>query len=129
MTDYTDRKPQEINLQSDAFEGMRNNLDLAIHEVISKIFNEEFESGDIALKLTIEIPKVATMIPTANPVTGEIEAKPYDFLRPSFKFAVTTTLQQKYKSEGLYAPDKELVADDDEYYIVSLPKTQMTMEV
>lgn len=129
MSINNDRKPQAINLQAEAFEQMLQNLDLAIHEVISKIHGDEFASGDIALKLTIEIPREATMIPTANPTTGDLEERPYNFLKPYFKYSVTTTLQQKSKVEGVYAKDKELIEDHEEFYIVSLPESQMSMEV
>lgn len=123
-----ERQSESIDLQSEMFKGMLQNLNIAIHEVVKQVYLEDFESGDVTLKLTIDIVNMSKLIPKYDIFSGEVIQDTYHFRKPSIKHTVTTTLQKKEKFDGGYNADKELVMIDDVLYTKSIPEAQMTME-
>ena len=49
------RKALEIDIESPIFNSMLHDLNLEIKRVIEKVYNEEFENGEISLKLKLDI--------------------------------------------------------------------------
>lgn len=62
------KKVLDVNIDSPVFRPVLKSVNEQIIEVIKKVHNEEFESGDMALKLTLKVPKDIKEFPAENEV-------------------------------------------------------------
>lgn len=105
------RKVLEVDIDSPVFQSMLDKLNEQMIEVIKKVYNEEFESGDISLKLTLSVPLLTKRFPVENEI-GEPIVKTYEYKALQFKHNITTTLKKVDKEDGSYYGEKELQKDD-----------------
>lgn len=123
------KKVLDIDIESPVFSEMLNNLNEEIQRTIKKVYDKEFESGEISLKLTIEIPKAFKTFPKTNEF-GEIVNETYSFRAPKFDHKITTTLKKQFKQEGSYAEEREVQFEGGKFVVapVKLKDPQMSIE-
>ena len=83
----------EINIQSPIFEKMLSDLNGEIQRVIDQVHNEEFEAGEITLKLNLTLPYAFKEFPREDE-NGEMINELYKYKQPRFEHKVTTTLKK-----------------------------------
>lgn len=120
------KKVLEIDIESPIFNSMLHDLNLEIKRVIEKVYDEEFEGGEISLKLKLNIKDEFKEYPRENEF-GEVINETYKYRKPYFEHAVATTLKKQYKQEGLYSEEKEVKYIDGEYIVVPLREPQLNM--
>lgn len=103
-----------FNLFDEKFEDMNAGLNVALMQVAKKIANEEFEQGEITLKL-----KIGT-------VYEQKDGKAYKM--PAFTYKISTNLQKKSSTDGGDAYQGMEFKLDDEVVVLERVKTnQMDM--
>lgn len=121
------RKVLDINVESPIFNEMLDNLNVEVARCIKKVYDKEFSSGEISLKLTIEIPETYKEFPKVTEY-GEVIQELYKYRRPNFKHQVTTTLKKQFKQEGTYSEEREVQLDDSGNFVaIPLKSSQVTM--
>ncbi len=120
------KTPLEIDIYSPIFKSMLQDLNLEIRRVIEKVFDKEFENGEISLKLKLNINNEHKEYPKENEF-GEIINETYRYRKPYFEHAVSTTFKKNYKQDGVYTEEKEVKCIDDKYIVVPLAEPQVNM--
>ncbi len=110
------RKVLEVDIDSPVFSSMLDKLNEQIIEVIKKVYNEKFESGDVSLKLTITVPRMRKKYELEDEC-GQPLVQSYEYKALQFKHNVTTTLKKVNKEEGSYWGEKELKEDGSGNFI------------
>lgn len=114
-----------VELNSEVFQEMRQNLNVSILAVLKEIHKDNFASGDISLKLTIGRVTEFEKVPDGH---GGLVNKPYKM--PVFEHKINISLQKKDSIGGQYvATGKELVYEDGLFELVDVEKAQMEMEI
>ena len=116
----------EIDIESPIFNTMLHDLNLEIKRVIDKVFDEEFEIGEISLKLKLSIVDEYKEYPKENEF-GELINQTYKYRKPYFEHQVSTTLKKQYKQEGVYTEEKEVKFEDGQYYVVPIIEPQTSL--
>jgi len=116
-----------IDIDSPVFSSMLSDLNGEIQRVIEKVFKGEFESGEISVKLNIEIPESYKSFARTNE-DDELVSDTYKYKRPDFQHKVTSTLKKKYEQKGEFTGEREVVFIDGEYVARPLEQDQMTLE-
>lgn len=107
----------KINIDSPVFKQMLTDLDKEIKRVIEKIYDEEFESGEISLKLKLTQIEDHKEYPKQDELGFE-ESEIYWYKKPYFKHSVSTSLKKQYKQEGEFVPEAEIKLIDEDYVLV-----------
>ena len=105
------KKVLAVNIDSPVFQPVIDSLNEQIIEVIKKVYNGEFESGDIALKIKLSTPTEYKQFPAENDI-GEPTVEEYKYKALQFNHSITTTLKKVDKENGRYWGEKELKKDD-----------------
>ena len=116
----------EIDIESPIFNSMLHDLNLEIKRVIEKVYDEEFETGEISLKLKLNIKNEYKEYPKENDF-GELFNETYKYRKPYFEHQVSTTLKKQYKQEGVYTEEKEVKFEDGQYYVVPILEPQTSL--
>lgn len=95
---------------------MLDDMDKQIIKVVKKVYDEEFESGDISLKITVKVPKRIKEFPSENE-DGEPTTQLYEYKALDFDHNITTTLKKVDKTTGHYYGNKELKIDDEGNFV------------
>lgn len=111
------RKVLEVDISSPIFEKVLKQFNYQIIEVIKKVYNKEFESGDITLKLTLEVPSRFKEFPVQDVISEQPTVKVYEYKALSFNHSINTTLKKVDKISGSYYGEKELEKDDEGNFI------------
>lgn len=120
------KKILEIDIESPIFNSMLHDLNLEIKRVIEKVYDEEFETGEISMKLKLNIKDEYKEYPKEN-AFGELFNETYKYRRPYFEHQVSTTLKKQYKQEGVYTEEKEVKFEDGQYYVVPILEPQTSL--
>ncbi|MGF7059268.1 hypothetical protein [Brassicibacter mesophilus] len=120
------KKVLDINIESPIFKCMLYDLNKEIQRCIDKVYDQEFEAGEISLKLTLEIPDGYKEFPKVNE-HGEMVSELYKYRKPKFEHKVTTTLKKQYKQEGVYAEEREVKFEDGQYIAVPVKDPQINI--
>ena len=116
----------EITFESTPFKQIRPSLDSAIENVIKKVYDGKFSSGEITLKIKVAIDERTVLIPH----TSYVDGMPYEFKSPTFENTVTTTLKQVEKEESSYMSNKiEIRETDESFALFEIPDSQMKLEL
>lgn len=118
------RKALEIDIESPVFKGLLQDLNKEIKRVVQQVYDEKFEGGQINLKLGIEIPNAYETIPVTDPDTGELVNETYRYRKPVFEHKVSTTLQKKYNTEGIFDEKRDIQYVDGEFVAVPIKNNQ-----
>lgn len=110
------KKVLGVDINSPIFEYVLSELNEQLVEVIKKVYDGEFESGDISLKFTLSVPSYIKEFPAVNEV-GEDVVKEYKYKALHFKHDITTTLKKVGKTKGEYYGEKELKQNDDGEFV------------
>ena len=116
----------EIDISSPIFATLLHDLNMEIKRVIEKVYDETFSAGEISLKLRLSLNRDYKEYPIED-MFGEVSYDQYEYRRPSFEHAVTSTLKKQYKQEGFYTEEKEVVCEDGRYIIVPLREPQLSL--
>ncbi len=116
----------EIDIKSPIFNEMLSDLDKEIKRVVEKVYEEEFETGEITLKLSLEIPEDFKEFPKKDELGFE-ENELYYYRKPHFKHKVSTSLKKQYKQQGVYSEDKEVQFVDGQYLLVPVKEPQISL--
>ncbi len=117
----------EIDIESPVFNSMLHDTNKEIKRVMQKVYDEEFESGEITIKLNLTILDDYKEFPKTNEF-GELVNELYRYKRPRFEHKVTTTLKKQFKQDGLYTEEKEIQFVDGEYIAVPIENPQLGMD-
>lgn len=120
------RKVLEIDIESPIFSEALKNLNSEIQRVIGQVFNEEFESGEITLKLSIEIPEGYETVPKQGE-PGELLTETFKYRKPFIKHNVSTTLKKQYKKDGVYTDKRDIQFKNGKYVAVPIKEAQMKL--
>lgn len=116
---------ENITFDSQPFSVAKAMLDGSIEGVLRRVFDGDFASGEISLKITLAIEETSTSLEDPDDPDG----KTYYFKRPSIKSVVTTTLKQVAKEEATYKPYDIEVKDSSEGILLSkLPSNQISID-
>lgn len=120
------RETLEIDIDSPVFEGMLKDLNKEIQRAILKVYDREFEVGEISLKLSLEIPEGFETIPKANKY-GEVINETYKYRKPIFKHNLTTTFKKTFKNDGGYTDKRDVQLIDGKFVAVPITQPQMSI--
>lgn len=121
--DYT-KKILEISIESEIFSSMLKDLDSEIQRCIHHVYDEKFESGEITLKLTIELPESYENYPVIDE-NGEASVLSIKYRKPIFEHKITTTLKQQYKRDGGYRDKRDIQFRDGKFIAIPIKDPQM----
>jgi basic membrane lipoprotein Med (substrate-binding protein (PBP1-ABC) superfamily) len=110
----------DIDIESPVFDAMLSDLDEEIQRVIKSVYNGEFASGEISLKLDLKIREAFKEIPKED-VNGDVVNELYKYKKPTFEHKITSTLKKQYNQKGCYDENKEVVWDEIEEKFVVQP--------
>jgi hypothetical protein len=116
-----------IDIDSPVFLCLLQDIDKEIQRCIKKVFEGEFESGEISVKLNIEIPETYKSFPRTN-LDGDLINDTYKYRKPDFQHKVTSTLKKKYEQKGGFTGEREVVFEDGEFVARPINREQMTLE-
>ena len=114
------KKVLDIDIESPVFNAMLNDLDEEIQRVVKSVYNGEFASGEISLKLDLGIRDAYKEIPKED-VYGNMINEKYEYKKPNFEHKITSTLKKQYNQKGCYDENKEVVWDEIEEKFVVQP--------
>jgi hypothetical protein len=121
------KKVLEIDIKSEIFNCMMQDLNEEIQRCVRDVFDEKFESGEISMKLSIKIPNAFEIIPYTDELTGELVNDTYRYRRPDFEHNITTTLKKQYKQEGSYTDRRDVQFEDGKFIAVPIKQAQISM--
>ncbi|WP_346870270.1 hypothetical protein [Clostridium sp. UBA5119] len=121
------RKILDIDVESPIFDEMRGVLDKQIQKVIQLVYDGNFQSGEISLKLNLELPTHYKTIPEVDSETGEMVEREYKYKRPVFEHKLTTTLKKQFKDEGSYSNERDVQLIDGYFIAVPFKKNQISL--
>lgn len=121
------RKVLDIDVESPMFDEMRGSLDKQIQKVIQLVYDGNFQSGEISLKLNIELPTHYKTMPEVDSETGEMVEREYKYKRPVFEHKLTTTLKKQFKDEGSYSDERDVQLIDGHFIAVPFKKNQISL--
>lgn len=119
-------KVLEIDIESPIFTIMLHDLNMEIKRAVGKIFERDFEGGEITLKIKVEIPDAYKEYPKTDRY-GNSTTETYRYRKPRFEHAVTTTLKKQYKQEGIYAEDRDIKFVDGQYLACPIQDPQISV--
>lgn len=117
----------DVDIDSPIFNKMRSSLNKQILNVINLVFNDEFKSGEISLKLEIELPTAYKTINAVDEETGEMVEREYKYKKPVFDHKITTTLKKQFKDEGGYTDERDIQLKDGTFIAVPFEKNQISI--
>ena len=117
----------DIEIDSPVFNALLSDLNKEIQRCIQKVYDEEFEAGEISLKLAIEIPNGYETIPKTDEY-GEIIQETFKYRQPRFEHKVTTTLKKKYVQEGIFTDKRDVQYQDGKFVAVPIKEAQLRLE-
>jgi len=117
----------DIDIDSEVFNALRSDLNKEVQRCIKEVFNEEFESGEITLKLNIEIPTGVETIPKKNEF-DEMVNETFTYKKPKFEHKITTTLKKQYKQEGVFTEKRDIQLIGGVYVAVPIKEAQMNID-
>jgi hypothetical protein len=122
------KKVLEVDVESPIFEKMFKQFNYSLIEVIKKVYDGDFESGDVTLKLTLEVPRRFKEFPVEGDIGEQPTVKMYEYKALDFNHSVSTTLKKVDKVSGSYYGEKELEKDTEGNFIEKpIEDPQITM--
>lgn len=120
-------KQSEVNIDNPLFDEALNLLDKEIKRIIEKLYNDEFKSGEVTLKLNISLIEDFKEFPVADDL-GFKDNKIVYFNKPFIEHSVSTTLKKQYKVKGTTSFDSEIKKDTDgNFILVPVKDLQLNM--
>lgn len=120
------KKVLDVDVHSPVFNAMLDDLNKEIQRVIRSVYDGKFASGEISVKLNLEISDDFKEIPKVDEY-GEMINEMYKYKRPNFEHKITSTLKKQYKQEGCYSEKKEVIWDGEKFIVKPLQESQITM--
>lgn len=120
------KKVLDISIESEIFKGMLKDIDSEIQRCIKHVYDEKFESGEITLKLTIELPHSHENFPVIDE-NGEATVKTYKYRKPVFGHKVTSILKKQYKKDGGYSDKRDIQFQNGRFVAVPIKEAQVNM--
>lgn len=118
----------QINSKSEILEGMHNDLNKSLSKVVREIYDENFTSGEISIKLKLNMAdRFVEVIKQDSDGDRTIDNEPYRTL--VIKHSVSHKLEDKDKLEGLYDEPKQIVYEDKQFKLKAVKNGQIQMEV
>jgi hypothetical protein len=117
-----------IDIESPVFNGMLFDLDSEIKRCLQQVYDEDFEGGEITLKLSIELPEASLIIPKAGE-KGEMLSDTYYYRKPFFEHKVATVLKKQFKKDGCFTGEREVQFKDGKFIAVPVDKIQIEMDI
>lgn len=118
----------EIDIDSPVFNCLLKDLNSEIQRCVKKVYEEEFEVGEITIKLSIEIPEAYKTIPRVDEF-GEIINDTYRYRQPRFEHKVTSTLKKQYRQEGIYQEERDVKFEDGKFVAVPIKDPQVRIDM
>ncbi len=121
------KKVLDIEVDSPVFENMLIGLNDEIKRVVKSIYNGDFASGEISLKLDLRLTDAVEEF-AKDGGFGEMITEYYRYKRPQFKHTITSTLKKQYKQDGCYEENREIVWDEFNEKYVAKPLVNPQIE-
>ena len=121
-------KQIEISLNSPVFEQFNGNLDRAIQQCLSELYEGNFVAGDISAKINIELGSGMEVFAVGEDENGKPKEQAYHYKKPAIDFKVTLTLKKRDETKGSYVKDLELKRDDERFILSEVTRAQLTLE-
>lgn len=122
------KKVLEININSEIFAGMLNDINMEIQRCIRNVYDEKFEAGEISLKINIALPTAYETFPSEDEFTGEKMTKSYKYRKPAFEHKITTVLKKQYKNDGNYSDKRDVQFVDGKFVAIPIKEAQMSID-
>lgn len=122
------RKVLDIDIDSPVFNCLLQDLNKEIQRCIKKVYEEEFEAGEITVKLSLEIPEAFKTVARVDEF-GEIINDTYRYRQPRFEHKVTSTLKKQYKQEGIYQEERDVKFEDGKFVAVPIKDPQVRIDM
>ena len=117
----------EINVNSPLFKEALNILDNEIKRIIEKVYNDEFKSGEVTLKLNIGLVEDSKEFPVQDEL-GFNDNKVVYFNRPVIEHNVSSTLKKQYREKGSISLASEIKkTDEGSFVLVPVEDPQLNM--
>jgi len=114
----------EVNINSYIFKNMISDLNNHIQSCLKEINDENFQSGDISLKLTIEAINSNDKIVKIN----EDGVVSENYIIPIFNYKTSLQLKKKYDNSGNFANSElQLIEKDGKYLISPVKDSQINI--
>jgi hypothetical protein len=128
MYDELQNVPLPICLNSPIFENMRLAFDAQLANVMSELFEENFDGGEINLKLAIEIELDHEDIAESDGFEGHIKQDIF-FKKPVFKHTIMANFKRNSKIQGVYDERRQLKINADGLFIAApVNRSQMSID-
>lgn len=122
------RKVLGIDIDSPVFNCLLQDLNKEIQRCIKKVYEEEFEVGEVTVKLSLEIPEAFKTIPRVDEF-GEIINDTYRYRQPRFEHKVTSVLKKQYRQEGIYQEERDVKFEDGKFVAVPIKDSQVRIDM
>lgn len=122
------KKVLEIDIESPVFAAMISSSNQQIEKVIKLVYDEKFKSGEISLKLNIELPNAYKEFPRKDELTGEMVIDTFKYRKPVFEHKLTTTLKKQFKDDGGYTDERDVQFQDGKFVAVPIKKNQIHID-
>lgn len=122
------RKVLDIDVDSPVFNCLLKDLNREIQRCVKKVYEEEFEAGEITVKLSLEIPEAFKTIARIDEF-GEIINDTYRYRQPRFEHKITSTLKKQYKQEGIYQEERDVKFEDGKFVAVPIKDPQIRIDM
>ena len=122
-------KKYELKLDSPAFEALRKDLDNSIAGVLRQLHDGNFASGDISVKINLELVDSSEEFAVGFDDDGNPTSKKYEYKKPSFEHQVTIMLKKREITKGTYHPNAMEIKQMGEEFVVSeVTKAQLSLD-
>jgi len=120
-------KELAINIHSDIFADMRNDIDKHLKHCLDELSQENFEGGDISIKISLETIKATDELKKLDR-EGKFEGVEVEYKIPSIAYKTSLTLKQKHDTEGRYFDrGMQLVEMDGRYVALPVKGSQICL--
>ncbi len=110
-------KTFELDINTNTFVKFKNDFNVMLKEILTKMRKKEVEDADITVKMSIRLPEF---------YVAEIDR---DCIMPVFTHKITSKMQLKSECQGTLAGKFELKQNKEtgEYYLEEIKDNQTTM--
>ena len=116
----------ELDVNSPAMEEAVASLDKMLKKCLDQVFDGEFESGEINLKLEVGVEPAIELFPATDDL-GEPTEHAYEYKKPVLKHKASLQLKKKEEISGQFCGRVELKMIDGQFVAVPIEDAQMSL--
>lgn len=120
------KKILDIDINSEALNALKADMNQAITNVIRQVYDEKFESGEVTVKLNIEILTAYEKYAGVNEI-GEKTQEEYKYRKPVIEHKISTVLKKQYKAEGIFDEKRDIQYVGGRFVAVPIKEAQTSL--